>query len=95
MIINNTKTPINKTYRTWFVRGTLAAALLLVSAMLAGAETTKKFEPEQLREDFRVARQSLEEGHPGSLYLHTKKIELDEISREGRQKVLEPPHGLL
>lgn len=55
---------------------TVAVALLSVS--LTRAETAKKFEPAQLREDFQIARQSLEEVHPG-LYRHTKKSELDRI----------------
>jgi hypothetical protein len=56
----------------------VAVALLLAAPSLAGAETIKKFEPRQLQEDFKIARQSLEEGHPG-LYRHIKKIELDRV----------------
>jgi len=56
----------------------LALAWLILTPGLAGAETTNKFEPGQLREDFQIVRQSLEEGHPG-LYRQTKKIELDRV----------------
>jgi hypothetical protein len=68
---------------------TAALALCLAAPSLAGAETTKKFEPAQLREDFQVARQALEEAHPG-LYRHTKKSELDRIF-DNAQKSLDHP----
>jgi len=61
---------------------TMYFALLTVSTLAVAtsvrADTTQKFEPKQLREDFQIARQSLEEGHPG-LYRHAKKIELDRV----------------
>ena len=69
---------MNNTYFAVLTLSALAVALSLVTPRLARAETTKKFEPIQLREDFQIARRSLEEGHPG-LYRHTKKVELDHI----------------
>ena len=66
-----------------------ALVLLLGALSLAGAETTKKFEPGQLREDFQIARKSLEEGHPG-LYRHTKKIELDRVFDNAEKSLNHP-----
>jgi hypothetical protein len=67
----------------------LAVALLCAASNLAGAETTKKFEPGQLREDFQIARQSLEEAHPG-LYRQTKKIELDRVFDNAEKSLNHP-----
>ena len=67
----------------------LAVALLLAAPSLAGAETTKKFEPRQLKEDFQIARRALEEAHPG-LYRYTKKAELDRIF-DAAEKSLDHP----
>jgi len=69
---------MKKTSFACFILTTLTMTILLAVSSLARTETTKKFEPGQLREDFQLARQSLEEGHPG-LYRHTKKVELDRI----------------
>jgi len=44
---------------------TLTMTILLAVSILARTQTTKKFEPGQLREDFQIARQSLEEVTPG------------------------------
>jgi len=67
----------------------LAVAFLLATPSLPGAETTKKFEPHQLQEDFQIARRSLEEGHPG-LYRQTKKVELDRIFDETEKSLNHP-----
>lgn len=57
---------------------TVALGFLFAATTLAKAQTTREFEPRQLREDFQIARQSLEEGHSG-LYRHTEKYDLDRI----------------
>jgi len=67
-------------------------ALLTSAPARAGTETSKRFEPAQLREDFRIARQSLEEGHSG-LYRYTNKAELDRIFDEAEES-LDHPMGL-
>src|SRR5579863_7188064 len=67
----------------------VAMAFLLATPILAGTETTKKFEPKQLREDFQISRQALEEAHPG-LYRYTKKAELDRIF-DAAEKSLDHP----
>jgi hypothetical protein len=56
---------MKKMYSALLTLSTLAIALLLAATSLVRAQTTKKFEPRQLREDFQIARQSLEEGHSG------------------------------
>src|SRR5436190_10353 len=66
-----------------------AAALLLAAPGLPGAEAIKKFEPRQLREDFQIARRSLEEGHPG-LYRQTKKVELDRVFDDTEKSLNHP-----
>jgi hypothetical protein len=66
-----------------------AVALLLAAPSLAGAETTKKFESRQLKEDFQIARRALEEAHPG-LYRYTKKAELDRIFNEAEKSLDHP-----
>jgi hypothetical protein len=68
---------------------TLATALLLAVPCVTRAQTTKKFEPRQLREDFQIARQSLEEGHSG-LYRYTKKADLDRIFDEADRSLDHP-----
>lgn len=40
--------------------------------------TLPEFKPEQLQEDFKIARSALEEGHSG-IYRYTKKAELDRV----------------
>ena len=72
-----------------FALSTLSGTLSLLDPSLARGETTKKFEPGQLREDFQIARHSLEEGHPG-LYRHTKKVELDRIFDEADKSLNRP-----
>ena len=57
---------------------TIAIALLFAVPCATRAQTTKKFEPRQLQEDFQIAQQSLEEGQ-GGLYRYTKKADLDRI----------------
>jgi len=53
------------------------------------AQTARKFEPGQLREDFQIARHSLEEGH-GGLYRYTKKVELDRIFDDAEKSLDHP-----
>lgn len=67
-----------KGYAVLFCAFGLAAAL--PPSLTAGAETSpfQQFDAAQLREDFRIARQSLEEGHSG-LYRYTNKSELDRL----------------
>lgn len=67
----------------------LALAWLILAPGSAGAEMTNKFEPGQLREDFQIVRQSLEEGHPG-LYRQTKKIELDRVFDNAEKSLNHP-----
>ena len=55
---------------------TLAIVLLLMSSCSVLAQAAKTFEVDQLREDFQVARKSLEEGHSG-LYRYVEKAGLD------------------
>ncbi len=76
-MLNKTIT-MKKTFLMMPSLSKLAAALLLAAHSLRGAEAIKQFEPQQLREDFQIARQSLEEAHPG-LYRYTKKADLDRI----------------
>ena len=88
MNINNTKTTMKTIYCSWNTLSALVALVVLASG-LAEVATTKKFEPRQLREDFQIARQSLEEGQPG-LYRHTKKAELDRIFDEAEKSLDHP-----
>jgi hypothetical protein len=81
------------------MRKTLVLALLLPLAalifLLAGRADTAsaKLTPEQLREDFSVFRNALEEGH-GGLYRYTNKAEMDRIfDRAG--KALDHPMDVL
>src|SRR5689334_5561005 len=69
--------------------GTLAMTLLLAAPALASAQTIRKCEPEQLREDFQIARQSLVEGH-SCLYRCTKKADLDRIFDEAEKSLNHP-----
>jgi hypothetical protein len=80
---------MKKMYSALLTLSTLAIALLLAAASLVRTQTTKKFEPRQLREDFQIARQSLEEGHSG-LYRYTKKAELDRIFDEAEKSLDHP-----
>jgi hypothetical protein len=80
---------MKKRYCALLTLSTLAIALLPAATSLAWAQTTKKFEPRQLREDFQIARQSLEEGHSG-LYRYTKKAELDRIFDEAENSLDHP-----
>src|SRR2546425_7306306 len=80
---------MKKTSFACFILTTLTMTILLAVSSLARTETTKKFEPGQRREDFQIARQSLEEGHPG-LYRHTKKVELDRIFDEAEKSLNHP-----
>ena len=68
---------------------TIAIALLFMVPRAIRAQTTQKFEPRQLREDFQIARQSLEEGQSG-LYRYTKKADLDRIF-DAAEKSLDHP----
>jgi peptidase S41-like protein len=57
----------------------LAVTFALVSAIGAqDASPLPKFSPDQLREDFQIARRALEEGHSG-IYRYTPKAELDRV----------------
>src|ERR1700730_7597795 len=58
----------------------LAVGVAVVSAIGAQNPSAppQKFTPDQLREDFRIARRSLEEGHSG-IYSYTAKAEWDRV----------------
>ena len=68
---------------------TVVAAMFFAATSPCRAQTTTKFESKQLREDFQIARKSLEEGHSG-LYRHTKKADLDRIF-DGVERSLDHP----
>ncbi len=68
---------------------TITIALCLAVPGPVRGQTTGKFEPGQLREDFQIARQSLEEGHSG-LYRYTKKADLDRIFDEAEKSLDHP-----
>ena len=57
------------------LRSTRLSLFCLSIAPLLVAQT---IEPEKLREDFRILRSALEEGHPG-IYRYTPKAELDSV----------------
>jgi hypothetical protein len=80
---------MKKMYFALLTLSTLTIALLLALSCLARAQTTKKFEARQLREDFQIARQSLEEGHNG-LYRYAKKAELDRTFDEAEKSLDRP-----
>src|SRR5579883_385236 len=67
----------------------LAAAFLFAACSLTGAAPSGKFEPQQLREDFQIARRCLEEAHPG-LYRQTKKVELDRVFDDAENSLNRP-----
>src|SRR5215469_5790020 len=69
------ETKMKKTSSSLPKVSTLAFALLFFIPSMTRAQTTQKFEPKQLQEDFQIARQSLEEGQSG-LYRYTKKADL-------------------
>jgi hypothetical protein len=50
---------------------------------------TKTYSPAQLKEDFKLFRSALEEGHPG-LYTYTKKTEFDQLFDAALQKLDKP-----
>ncbi len=87
-MINNTFT-MKKTFFAVPSLSKLVVALLLAAHGLRAAESAKKFEPQQLREDFQIARRSLEEGHPG-LYRQTKKVELDRVFDDAEKSLNHP-----
>jgi Peptidase family S41 len=73
--------------RSFVLLAAFALAIGLLSARArAETETSKRFEPAQLHEDFRIARRSLEEGHSG-LYRYTNKAELDRIFDETEESL--------
>jgi hypothetical protein len=49
----------------------------------------KKFEPDQLVADFRIARQALEEGHSG-IYRYTSKEDLDRLFNQAEKALAKP-----
>lgn len=68
---------------------TLTIALVLAFPHVTGAQTTKRFEPRQPQEDFRIARQALEESQSG-LYRYTKKPDLDRVFDEAEKSLDHP-----
>src|SRR5215470_6047420 len=67
----------------------LVLVSLLTVPRLNTAQSTRKFEPKQLQEDFQIARQALEESQSG-LYRYTTKAELDQVF-ERAEKSLDHP----
>jgi hypothetical protein len=80
------KNKMNITHTKW---QTLTFSRLELNRDKPSAHADKKFEPAQLWEDFKIARDSLEEAHSG-LYRYTKKAELDRIFDE-TEKSLDHP----
>ncbi|MBI3410008.1 MAG: hypothetical protein HY040_16835 [Planctomycetes bacterium] len=72
-----------------FIATNLALAQSTNTKPGGGAEAPPKFTPEQLREDLKIARDALEEGHSG-IYRYTKKADLDRIFDEAA-KTLDRP----
>jgi hypothetical protein len=74
-----------------------AVSLLLLASFAAIANgqtpTLPKIEPKLLREDLRIARMSLEEGHSG-LYRYTPKPELDRAFDSAAEKLDHPMNAL-
>jgi hypothetical protein len=66
----------------------MVLTLQLTASALATAEAAK-FTPAQLKEDLRIARHALEEGHPG-LYRLTKKAEMDRAFDEAEKSLDHP-----
>jgi hypothetical protein len=75
----------------------MAAAQLAASSPLMGMQTQaplgekrpEVFTPQQLREDLRIVRNALEEGHPG-LYRYVSKKTLDRHFEEAEKKLAHP-----
>src|SRR5215470_1743249 len=67
----------------------MVLTLQLTSLALVTAEAATEFTPAQLKEDFRIARHALEEGHPG-LYRLTKKAEMDRAFDEAEKSLDHP-----
>lgn len=74
-------------------RFSLSFIYLFIIVLLVSCQKTydlsTKFTPGQLREDFRVLRQSLEEAQPG-LYRHTSRGELDRLFSEAERSLDRP-----
>ena len=68
-------------------------ATLLAGSIGISAQTPERFTPQDLQEDFRIAREALEEGHSG-IYRYTRKAELDRRF-EGAMKSLDRPMDAL
>ncbi|HEV2501284.1 MAG TPA: S41 family peptidase [Terriglobia bacterium] len=68
---------------------TVTMALWLTGPCPVSAQTAGKFEPAQLREDFQIARQALEESNSG-LYRYTNKAELDRVFDEAEKSFDHP-----
>ena len=80
---------MKKTCSVLFASSIVVTAMFFAATSPSRAQTTTKFESKQLREDFQIARQSLEEGHSG-LYRHTKKADLDRIFNEVEKSLDHP-----
>jgi C-terminal processing protease CtpA/Prc len=87
--MNNAKEQMKARCFSVLALSTLSGTLSLLDPDLAMAETTRTLEPAQLREDFKIARQSLEEAHPG-LYRYTKKADMDRIFDETEHSLDRP-----
>ena len=64
-------------------------ALALASAASAFASPAQQFESKQLREDFQIAREALEQAH-GGIYRYTTQAELNRVF-DGAQQALDHP----
>ncbi|HVR97508.1 MAG TPA: S41 family peptidase [Thermoanaerobaculia bacterium] len=72
---------------------TLLILLTACIGMTETPQTSTKLSREQLREDFRILRQALEEGHSG-IYRYTSKAEMDRIFDQA-EKSLDKPMDIL
>ena len=83
------KIKIRDSYAALVMLSAVGVARWLTTPRLAGADTDRKFEPRQLREDYHIARQALEEAHPG-LYRYTAKTDLDRIFDQAERSLDHP-----
>src|SRR5215813_5523346 len=67
----------------------LAAVAFSLLAIADDPKSAERVPPDKLREDFRILRGALEEGHPG-IYRYTPKSELDRLF-EQTEKALDRP----
>src|SRR5260370_31992161 len=69
--------------------GQPASAESKKAATPAPAAALERLPPEKLREDFRILRRALEEGHPG-IYRYTPRAELDQVFDRAEKALARP-----